>query len=108
MLCSGLSMPAATKPFAIFCGPDDFIANRLGKERFEAAAQEAGADDFSREVISGFANNVDEVETAVNRFRDILLEGGINIKFRQRKGAEIDAACGQLRRSTPPLLSLGK
>ncbi|WP_254507317.1 23S rRNA (adenine(2503)-C(2))-methyltransferase RlmN [Anatilimnocola floriformis] len=45
--------------------------------------------------------------SAVNRFRDILLEGGINIKFRQRKGAEIDAACGQLRRSTPPLLSLG-
>lgn len=45
--------------------------------------------------------------SAVNRFRDILLEGGINIKFRQRKGAEIDAACGQLRRSTPPLLALG-
>ncbi len=45
--------------------------------------------------------------TAVNRFRDILLEGGINIKFRQRKGAEIEAACGQLRRSTPPLVSLG-
>ena len=43
--------------------------------------------------------------SAVNRFRDILIEGGINIKFRQRKGAEIDAACGQLRRSTP-LLSL--
>ncbi|HRG54743.1 MAG TPA: DNA polymerase III subunit delta, partial [Lacunisphaera sp.] len=30
------------------------------------------ADDFSREVISGFANNVDEVETAVNRFRDAV------------------------------------
>jgi DNA polymerase-3 subunit delta len=65
-------MPAATKPFAIFCGPDDFIVNRLGKERFEALAAEAGADDFSREVISGFANNVDEVETAVNRFRDAV------------------------------------
>lgn len=45
--------------------------------------------------------------SAVNRFRDILLDGGINIKFRQRKGAEIDAACGQLRRSTPPLVSIG-
>jgi 23S rRNA (adenine2503-C2)-methyltransferase len=44
--------------------------------------------------------------TAVNRFRDILVEGGLNVKFRQRKGAEIDAACGQLRRSTP-LLALG-
>ena len=40
---------------------------------------------------------------AVNRFRDILLDGGINVKFRQRKGDEINAACGQLRRSTPPL-----
>ncbi len=65
-------MPAATKNFAIFCGPDDFIANRLGKERFEEAAKEAGADDFAREIVSGFANNVDEVETAVNRFRDAV------------------------------------
>jgi 23S rRNA (adenine2503-C2)-methyltransferase len=38
---------------------------------------------------------------AVNRFRDILIASGINVKFRQRKGSEIDAACGQLRRSTP-------
>jgi len=40
---------------------------------------------------------------AVNRFRDILLEAGINVKFRQRKGDEINAACGQLRRSEPQL-----
>ncbi|HEY2415469.1 MAG TPA: 23S rRNA (adenine(2503)-C(2))-methyltransferase RlmN [Pirellulaceae bacterium] len=38
---------------------------------------------------------------AVNRFRDILLDAGINVKFRQRKGDDINAACGQLRRSTP-------
>jgi 23S rRNA (adenine2503-C2)-methyltransferase len=43
---------------------------------------------------------------AVNRFRDILLEGGINVKFRQRKGDEINAACGQLRRSMPKTLQL--
>ncbi len=43
---------------------------------------------------------------AVNRFRDILMAGGINVKFRQRKGSEIEAACGQLRRSTPMLLGL--
>lgn len=66
-------MPAATKNFALFCGPDDFIVNRLGKERFEALAAEANADEFSREIISGFANNVDEVGTAVNRFRDAVL-----------------------------------
>jgi 23S rRNA (adenine2503-C2)-methyltransferase len=39
--------------------------------------------------------------SAIYRFRDILLSGGINVKFRHRKGAEINAACGQLRRSTP-------
>lgn len=43
---------------------------------------------------------------AVNRFRDILLAGGINVKFRQRKGSEIDAACGQLRRSTPEVVQI--
>ncbi len=35
---------------------------------------------------------------SVKRFREILETGGINVKFRQRKGDEIDAACGQLRR----------
>ncbi|MCA9127421.1 MAG: 23S rRNA (adenine(2503)-C(2))-methyltransferase RlmN [Planctomycetales bacterium] len=36
---------------------------------------------------------------AINTFRNILLEGGINVMFRQRKGNGIDAACGQLRRN---------
>jgi 23S rRNA (adenine2503-C2)-methyltransferase len=44
---------------------------------------------------------------AVNRFRDILIAGGINVKFRQRKGDDINAACGQLRRSTPQLSQIG-
>jgi len=65
-------MPAATKTFAFLCGPDDFIVNRLGQERFAALAAEANADDFSREIISGFAANVDEVGAAVNRFRDAV------------------------------------
>ena len=46
--------------------------------------------------------------SAIYKFRDILQSGGINVKFRQRKGAEINAACGQLRRSTPavaPIIS---
>ncbi|MBA4136199.1 MAG: DNA polymerase III subunit delta [Opitutus sp.] len=63
-------MPA--KPFIFICGADDFLVGRVGKERFDALASEAGADDFAREVVSGFANNVDEVETAVNRFRDAV------------------------------------
>jgi len=65
-------MPAAAKNFVFICGADDFIVNRLGKERFEELVAEAQADDFSREVVSGFAANVDEVETAVNRFRDAV------------------------------------
>jgi 23S rRNA (adenine2503-C2)-methyltransferase len=44
---------------------------------------------------------------AVNRFREILVAGGINVKFRQRKGDDINAACGQLRRSTPALAQIG-
>ena len=63
---------SATKNFAFICGPDDFIVNRVGKERFAALATEAGADEFSREIVSGFAANVDEVATAVNRFRDAV------------------------------------
>lgn len=46
---------------------------------------------------------------AVKAFREILEEAGHTIKFRQRKGDEIDAACGQLRRvktSPDALLSL--
>lgn len=35
---------------------------------------------------------------AIARFREVLEGGGVNVKFRQRKGGEIDAACGQLRR----------
>ena len=37
---------------------------------------------------------------AVSRFVTILTEAGINVQVRQRKGDRIDAACGQLRRST--------
>ncbi|WP_419195325.1 23S rRNA (adenine(2503)-C(2))-methyltransferase RlmN [Novipirellula herctigrandis] len=36
---------------------------------------------------------------AISRFKETLVSGGINVMFRQRKGDEIDAACGQLRRN---------
>ena len=38
---------------------------------------------------------------AIRQFREILERAGINVQFRERKGDEINAACGQLRRSTP-------
>jgi DNA polymerase III subunit delta len=60
-------MPA--HPFIFICGADDFLVDRLGKERFAAMASEI-EDEFSREILSGFAGNVAEVETAINRFRE--------------------------------------
>jgi 23S rRNA (adenine2503-C2)-methyltransferase len=36
--------------------------------------------------------------TAVARFRQVLEDRGVVVKCRQRKGDDIDAACGQLRR----------
>ncbi|HUG66333.1 MAG TPA: 23S rRNA (adenine(2503)-C(2))-methyltransferase RlmN [Pirellulaceae bacterium] len=44
--------------------------------------------------------------SAQRRFREILEKSGLNIQFRQRKGDEINAACGQLRRSTPDVVTL--
>jgi 23S rRNA (adenine2503-C2)-methyltransferase len=44
---------------------------------------------------------------AVKRFRSILLGGGIAVKFRQKKGSRIDAACGQLRRDAARMAPLG-
>jgi len=38
--------------------------------------------------------------SAVARFVEILEQGGLNVAIRHRKGARIDAACGQLRRET--------
>jgi 23S rRNA (adenine2503-C2)-methyltransferase len=38
---------------------------------------------------------------AAKHFREILEQSGINVQFRERKGDKINAACGQLRRSTP-------
>jgi 23S rRNA (adenine2503-C2)-methyltransferase len=37
---------------------------------------------------------------AIERFREILEHAGINVQFRHRKGDKINAACGQLRRSS--------
>jgi 23S rRNA (adenine2503-C2)-methyltransferase len=36
---------------------------------------------------------------SITNFREVLEAGGVNVKFRQRKGSDIDAACGQLRRN---------
>ena len=38
---------------------------------------------------------------AIAAFRQILVQGQVNVQFRERKGDQIDAACGQLRRTLP-------
>jgi DNA polymerase III subunit delta len=60
------------KPFAFVCGADEFLVQRAGQQRFDALAAGTGADEFSREVISGFAANISEVEAAINRFREAV------------------------------------
>lgn len=40
---------------------------------------------------------------AQTTFREILAAGGLTVKFRHRKGDKINAACGQLRRQSPPV-----
>ncbi|KXU35165.1 DNA polymerase III subunit delta [Cephaloticoccus primus] len=57
------------KPFSFICGNDDFLVDRLGKAQFAALVGDS-QDEFSREVLSGFANNVDEVRAAIYRLRD--------------------------------------
>jgi DNA polymerase-3 subunit delta len=64
-------MPAP-KPFAFVCGTDEFLVQRAGQQRFDALVAGTGADEFSREIISGFAGNISEVESAVNRFREAV------------------------------------
>jgi len=60
---------ASEKPFTFICGSDDFLVDRLGKARFAAMVGDS-QDEFAREILSGFANNVDEVRTAIYRLRD--------------------------------------
>jgi 23S rRNA (adenine2503-C2)-methyltransferase len=38
-------------------------------------------------------------DNAIAGFQESLQRGGVSVKVRKRKGAQIDAACGQLRRS---------
>src|SRR5690606_13761552 len=56
-------------PFTFICGSDDFLVNRLGQTRWTELCNDID-DEFSRETISGFANNIGEVEAAINRFRE--------------------------------------
>jgi DNA polymerase-3 subunit delta len=60
---------AGARNFTFICGQDDYLVTRAGEQAFAELAKDV-ADEFSREVISGFAGNVGEVETALLRFRE--------------------------------------
>jgi 23S rRNA (adenine2503-C2)-methyltransferase len=49
--------------------------------------------------VAGLPYNTPNPAT-IAQFREILEDHGIVVKFRQRKGDQINAACGQLRRKT--------
>lgn len=68
-------MPASPS-FVFICGADDFLVDRLGRQRFATLAAEV-PDEFSREILNGFAANVSEVEEAINRFRDSVQTIGL-------------------------------
>jgi hypothetical protein len=65
----GENLPMPVHPFTFICGTDDYLVDRLGREHFAGLAADV-TDEFSREIISGFANNVAEVESALNRLRE--------------------------------------
>lgn len=91
-------MPAAPKKFTFVCGPDDFLVGRLGRQRFEAMAKDT-ADEFSREVVNGFAANVAEVAAAVARFRESVqtlpLFGGRRVVWLKDVNFLVDSVTGR-------------
>ncbi|GHC11814.1 DNA polymerase III subunit delta [Cerasicoccus arenae] len=56
------------KPFTFICGDDDFLVTREGQAVFAEKTKDL-ADDFSKETIDGAAQNMGEVESALNQFR---------------------------------------
>jgi DNA polymerase-3 subunit delta len=68
-------MASPLQRFIYICGPDDFLVNRVAKARFEELSE--GVDEFSIDLLSGFTNNVAEVETVINRLREAVQTFGL-------------------------------
>lgn len=52
----------------LICGDDDYLVTREGRQCYEALAATV-QDEFSREVISGACQNLEEMDQALSRFR---------------------------------------
>ena len=61
----------ASNLFTFICGSDDFLITRQGKALFEDLTRVID-DDFAREIISGMAGNIADVEKAISQFRDAV------------------------------------
>ena len=59
-------MPSAS--FSFICGADDFWVNRDAKAQFEDATKDVADPEFGQEIVNGAADNLAEVEVAMNRF----------------------------------------
>ena len=68
------------------------------------AGREALVNVIPYNPVAGLPYQTPDTQRQV-RFRKILEEGGLRVRFRLRKGDRINAACGQLRRSqlAPPV-----
>jgi DNA polymerase-3 subunit delta len=62
---------ASPRNFSFICGQDDFLVGRMGRKRFDELSG-GNVDEFSREIVNGFAANGDDVEDAVNRFTEAV------------------------------------
>ena len=65
-----------SRSFIYVSGPDDFLAGRMAKEVWADMKREV-QDDFSIEIIDAQAGKVEEVATAVNRFREAVQTLGL-------------------------------
>jgi len=71
-----MAVMAEPHRFTYISGPDDYLVGRLAKKRWEGLEKTVD-DDFSSEVISGHAGKVEDVEQAVNRFRQATQTMGL-------------------------------
>lgn len=62
--------------YTFVAGPDDYLVSRSAKEIWAELCSGID-DDFSQEIISGHVGKVEEVEAAVNSFRDAVQTMGL-------------------------------
>jgi 23S rRNA (adenine2503-C2)-methyltransferase len=84
-----------TAEYVLLAGVNDSLEDALGLSRlFRGARIKVNLIPYNAHEASPY--RAPEAE-AVDRFRNVLIAGGIQTITRERRGADIRAACGQLR-----------